>query len=118
METVHETYKNLKQFVGSDYTNSVWYSTLQDDFNENDQGGKGYLTREEIDATIEEYFNLKGIDPTIELKDDYFNKIDSGAKGNISFDDLYQFAKQAVEMDFLPELEEQCRQYDIDVWKV
>ena len=118
METVQDTYKNLKQFISSDYTNSEWYFTLKDDFEDNDSGKKGYLTRDDIDTTLEEYFNLKGIDATDELKDVYFIKIDKENKGHVTFDDLYQFAKQAVEKDFLPELEEQCKQYNIDVWTV
>ena len=118
VETVQDTYKNLKHFVSADYSNSEWYFTLKDDFEDNDDGKKGYLTRDDIETTLEEYFNLKGVDATDELKDEYLKKIDRENKGQVTFEDLYLFAKQAVEIDFLPELEEQCKQYNINVWTV
>ena len=100
METVQDTYKNLKHFVSTDYSNSEWYFTLKDDFEDNDDGKKGYLTRDDIKTTLEEYFNLKGVDATDELKDEYFKKIDRENKGQVTFEDLYLFAKQAVKHGF------------------
>ncbi len=117
-ETVLETYNNLKIFISDDASKSWWYTYLKDDFEETDSAKNGYLTKEEISNTLEEYFQLKSISPTDELKEEYFKKINTSEDGKVSFDQLYQFAKGAVEMDFLPEFEEQCRAHNAIAWEV
>ena len=117
-DTVLENYNNLKTFVGSNYTDSSWYDILADDFTENDENKVGYLTREQLDNTLEEYFQLKDVTPTTELKDDYFQKINTDGSGQVTLDQLYNFAKSAVETDFLPEFEKQAEAHNAVVWAI
>ena len=115
-DAVRETHDGLKSFIGAEYSKSSWYQILKQDFEENDEGKKGYLTKSEIDNTLEEYLSLKGISPTEELKEECFKKIDTDSTEKISLDKLYQFARSAVEAEFLPEFEQKCTQHNMEVW--
>mmetsp|Transcript_13429 Transcript_13429/g.15083 ORF Transcript_13429/g.15083 Transcript_13429/m.15083 type:complete len:131 (+) Transcript_13429:14-406(+) len=116
VDTAKDIYDNLKLFTGSEFSKSNWYQILIEDFEENDTTNKGYLTKSEIDNTLEEYFSLKEITPTDELKEDYFKKINTSGDEKITFEELYQFAKTAIESDFLPDFEKKCKEHSLELW--
>ena len=105
-EAFGELYFHLTLLVGDDPSKSSWYEGITLDFKNADKEGTGMLSEAVFRDILEEYFDLRQIEPSEENYTAHFKKIDRDADGKVSLEDYLAFACEVVKEEILPELQE------------
>ncbi len=102
-----------KSGAGPTPLRQAYISELEKVFHSSDRKHDGRIDRQEFETLIKGYFELKGIQPTKENYDTYFQKLDMDHDSVVEMHEFIHFVDQVVSNDILPFLAEEMQNRDL-----